>query len=365
MKAEEAAYRSGMWLAAAIHNKPWATKWCKENGMPMLARDGDGRVVDLEGFNIRAANENVLSAGGALVPVEMEASIIALRDSYGVMRRLARSRPMNTDQLKIPRRKGGLTAYFFQDDDGVGLTESQKAWDNVTLSTKKLGCLAKVSRDLIEDAVISVVDDLAQEMAYAFAVKEDQCYFIGDGTSTYGGIQGVNPRFEANAYISRNALTSGHNTFAAVDNTDVTTTMGQLAQFADTPEAVFVCSHLAKHQMFSRLKAVAGGNRVDTLGVRPDDQYLGYQIMTSEAMPKVTSSLQNKVMFLFGRFDLASSVGNRRGIEMLTLVERYAELGQIGLIGTERFDLVIHDLGTTSTGDINGGRGPIAAGYGN
>jgi hypothetical protein len=42
-------------------------------------------------------------------------------------------------------------------------------------------------------------------------------------------------------------------------------------------------------------------------------------------------------------------------------MERYAELGQIGVIATERFDLVVHDLGTTSTADVNGGRGPIAA----
>jgi HK97 family phage major capsid protein len=81
-------------------------------------------------------------------------------------------------------------------------------------------------------------------------------------------------------------------------------------------------------------------------------------------MPKVTSTLVNKVMFLFGRFDLAASLGNRRGIEMQTLMERYAELGQIGVIATERFDLVVHDLGTTSTSDVNGGRGPIAAAYG-
>jgi len=32
-----------------------------------------------------------------------------------------------------------------------------------------------------------------------------------------------------------------------------------------------------------------------------------------------------------------------------------AELGQIGVIATERFDSVIHDLGTTSTSDVNGG----------
>lgn len=364
MKAEEAAYRSGMWLAAAVHNKSWAQKWCREHGMPMLYRDAEGKVHDLAGYDIRAQNENVFSAGGALVPVEMEASIIMLRDTYGVMRRVARSRPMNSDTLKIPRRKTGLTAYFFQDDDGTGITESQKAWDNVNLSTKKLGCLSKVSRDLMEDAVISVVDDLAQEMAYAFAVKEDQCYLIGDGTSTYGGITGINTKFEATAYISRTALASGHNTNVSVDNADITSVMGNLAQYADTPEAVFVCSHLFYHTIFNRLKAIAGGNRLDILGQRPDDEYLGYRIITSEAMPKVSTSLANKVMFLFGRFDLASSIGNRRGIEMQTLVERYAELGQIGLIATERFDVNIHDLGTTSASDVNGGRGPISAGFG-
>jgi hypothetical protein len=76
----------------------------------------------------------------------------------------------------------------------------------VRLSTKKLGALAQALRDLIEDAVISVVDDMAQEQAYAFAKLEDQCLIIGDGTSTYGGIQGINTKFEATAYASRIAL---------------------------------------------------------------------------------------------------------------------------------------------------------------
>ena len=41
------------------------------------------------------------------------------------------------------------------------------------------------------DAIISVGDDLTREMAYAFAVKEDACGFLGDGTSTYGHMTGV------------------------------------------------------------------------------------------------------------------------------------------------------------------------------
>jgi HK97 family phage major capsid protein len=364
LKAQEAAYRAGMWLAAAVHDKSWAKQWCRSNGMPLLYRNHDGEIREIVGAEIRAQNENVLSAGAALVPIEMEAAVIQLRDAYGAARRLCRLRPMTSDTLKIPRRKTGLTAYFFQDDDGVGITESSKNWDNVTLSVKKLGVLNKISRDLAEDSVISVVDDAAQEMAYAFAIKEDNCLLVGDGTSTYGGMQGIINKMEATTYISRYAAAAAHNTFANCDNADLTGMLGAAAQYADTPQSVIVCSNFAKHMLFNRLKAIAGGNRVGTLDRGPDNTYLGYEIVTSEAMPKVSTTLANKVMLLFGRFDLASSMGARRGIEVQVLMERYAELGQIGVIASERFDIVVHDLGTTSTSDVNGGKGPVSALYG-
>lgn len=352
MKAEEAAYRSGMWLAAAVHRKPWAEKWCRENGVPMLMRDP-------ETMQVRVMTENVLSQGGALVPSEMEAAIISLRDSYGVARQLARVRPMASDTLLVPRRTGGVTAYFFQDDDGTGVTSSDKGWDLVRLSTKKLGALAKISRDLIEDAVISVIDDMAQEQAYAFAKLEDQCLIIGDGTSTYGGITGINTKFEAVAYAGRTALTSGHDLLSEVDNTDLTTVMGNVSQYAIGSGAKWLCSALAKSLVFNRLKAVAGGNSIQTLGQMPTDDFLGYPIVTSEVMPAVATTLNAKVMMVFGRFDMAASIGSRRGIEMQTLVERYAELGLIGVLCTERFDCNVHDLGTTTV------KGPLAAAYGN
>jgi hypothetical protein len=135
----------------------------------------------------------------------MEAAIINLRDTYGVARRSRACAPWER-HAEDPAPRSGVTAYFFQDDDGVGITESNKGWDNVTLSAKKLGALTKVSRDLTEDAVISVVDDLANEMAYAFAVKEDQCLLIGDGTSHLRRHAGHQLQDGGHAYISRVAL---------------------------------------------------------------------------------------------------------------------------------------------------------------
>ncbi len=351
MPAEEAAYRSGMWLAAAIFNKDWAHKWLRENGIELYQQ--------LESGQVRVMTGNTLAAGGALIPVEMEQAVIDLRDEYGVARKLVRVRPMGSDQKSIPRRKGGLTAYFFNDDDGAGIAASDKNWDMVNLAAKKLGCLARIGEDLEEDAIIDVIDDLAQEMAYAFAVKEDQCLIIGDGTSTYGGMQGLNFKFEATAYKSRITTASGHDTFPEIDNTDLTTTHAGVAAYAKN-QAKWLCSEEFAATVFDRLKATAGGNTVNTLGSAPNDSYLRYPIMTSQAMPTdPAADLTNKVMALFGRFDLAASLGNRRGITTQVLRERYAELGQIGIKATERFDLVVHDLGDTSV------KGPVAAMYGN
>lgn len=341
MPAEQAAYRAGQWLAANVYGRASAQKWCRDNGM-----------------EVRVMSGNSLTAGGALVPIEMEQAVIDLRDSYGVARRLARVRPMSSDQMQIPRRSSGLTGYFFNDDDGTGITASDKGWSSVTLSAKKLGVLSRVSRDLIDDAVINVVDDLAQEMGYAFAVKEDGCFINGDGTSTYGGMLGLRPAFVNTAYSSRITLASGVDTFAEVTTTDLASVMAGVAAYGK-PGAVWLVSQAGKATIFDRLKAAGGGNDVSSLGMSTGDMYLGYPIVTSEAMPNdMTADYTSLVMFMFGRFDLAASFGSRRGIEVQVLQERYAELGQIGIVATERFDSVIHDLGSTTA------KGPVAAGYG-
>lgn len=344
MKAEEAAYRSGQWLLATVYGSEKAKRFCVDNGL----------------LNTRVMSGSSLSAGGALIPTEMEQAVIDLRDTYGVARQLARVRPMTSDSKEIPRRDGGLTAYFFTDTDNTGPTASDKTWGVVTLVAKKVGVLAKVSKDMVEDAIINVVDDLVQESAYAFAVKEDQCYLIGDGTSTYGGIQGIKTKLQGTSYASRVTLTTGHDTFAEIDATDLANVMGSVAAYAKVG-AVWLCSETAKSVMFDRLAAAAGGNTSEIVAGMSQARYLGYPIITSPVMPTDTGDISSTIMFMFGRFDLASTIGARRGIEFQVLNERYAELGQIGIMATERFDMVTHDLGTTSAG----GFGPVSGGYGN
>ena len=342
MRGEESAYRAGQWLLANVYGNEKAAQWCKENGVGQRVMGG-----------------NSLSGGGAVIPTEMEQAVIDLRDTYGAARQLCKIRPMASDSLQIPRRDGGLTAYYFDDEDGSGITASDKSWGQVNLVAKKLGILARVSKDMVEDAVINVVDDLASEMAWAFAKSEDEAWIDGDGTSSYGGIQGLRTLFAGTAYASRLTLDSGVDTFAEMDNTDLTNMMAYVASYAK-PGAVWLMSETAKSQIIDRIAGAAGGNTVQTISGAVVPTYLGHRIVTSEAMPSgAGTDYSSTVLAMFGRFDMASSLGARRGIQVEVLRERYAELGQLGIVATERFDIVNHDLGSTSV------KGPVSAAYGN
>ena len=338
LKAEEAAYRSGMWCAAVIYKSDKARKWCAERGIST---------------ELRVMTEGVNTTGGVLVPDELETAIIDLRDEFGVARRLARVRPMGSDTRVIPRRTGGITAYFVNEDND-GVTASDKNWDNVSLNAKTLAALGLMSIQYVEDAIIDVADDFAGEMALAFATKEDDCLLIANGTSTYGGMNGLVTKFEATAYASRVDAVAGHDTAAEIDNVDLTAVMGAVRQYAKRG-SLFLCSSTYEDVIFGRLKAIAGGNTITDLAGRPMPSYLGYPIVTSETMLSALTAQNDKVLLMFGNFNLSSSFGARRGITVQVLRERYAEKLQIGVLGHERFDIVNHDLGSTTV------KGPVAA----
>src|SRR6185437_11833849 len=131
--------------------------------------------------------------GGFLVPPEFGNDMIILREMFGVFRRNAKIVPMTSDTRSDPRRKSGLTAYFTSEASQI--TESKKGWDRVNLTAKKIAVLTKMSSELNEDSMVNLGDDLAGEIAYAFASLEDDCGFNGDGSSTYGGIVGLAQAF--------------------------------------------------------------------------------------------------------------------------------------------------------------------------
>lgn len=343
MEPLECAYRSGQWLLAVVGGSERAKRWCVERGISVEQR-------------VMQVGNNTL--GGYLAPDEMEQSIIDLREQYGLARRLARRRVMGSDTKSIPKRTGGVTAYFIEEDN-AGVTASDKGWGNVNLVSKTLAALTLISKNLEEDAIIDVVDDLAMEQAYAFAKKEDECWLIGDGTSTYGGMTGLKTLFDATAYASRFNAVTNHDTFPEFDHSDLVGVRGALGDLPMIRGPVWVCSKSFAESVIMRLKATAGGNNAGDLGAGAGYTYLGDSVFTTEILPKdPAADVSDTTVALYGDFGLSSSFGDRRGIMVEVLRERYAEKLQVGVLAHERFHIVNHDLGSTTV------KGPVAALYG-
>lgn len=341
-KNELDAYKSGQWIRATIHGDTRAARWCRDHGM------------DVE---TRAHSETINSKGGALVPNEFAQTVIDLREQYGVFRRYAKIQPMNRDTITLARVTGGLTAYWASENTAI--TESNKTWDNVELVAKKLGVYALVPSELNEDAIVNMADDLAMEAARAFALKEDQTGFIGDGTATYNGILGVAAKIEANTglagYIN---ATSGTDTFAEIDIEDISNVMGALPEYARA-NAAFFCSRPCHDIVFQRLAASAGGNTIQSMSGMFQPSFLGYPIVITQVLPTTTSTINNDAFFLFGDLSMAATMGDRREFSFATSNDyKFAE-DQIAIKATERVDINVHDVGSTTAA------GPIVALIGN
>ncbi|HXG66981.1 MAG TPA: phage major capsid protein [Blastocatellia bacterium] len=334
-ESEEAAYRFGKWFAAALCGHEPSLRWCQEHGV---------KVTTESGLEVKTMKESVATSGGYLVPSEFDNDLIDLRERHGVFRRNARIVPMMRDTKSIGRRTAGLTAYFT--GEAAAVTESEKGWDLVTLTARKLMTLTRVSSELEEDIMVALGDDLAGEIAYAFANKEDECGFNGDGTSAFGGIVGVREKLKGlDATIANIAglVVASGNQYSEITLNDFNSVVGRLPEYADGPNTKWYCSRFFWATVMQRLAVAAGGVTAEEIEGRRMRTFLGYPVEVTQVMPKVEANSQ--VCCLFGDLRQAARFGDRRQTVISMSEHRYFDTDEIGVKGTERFDIVVHDVG--------------------
>jgi HK97 family phage major capsid protein len=332
--AEQRAERVGHFFKALVGDEK-SRQWCVDKGVGLT----------------KATNESTNSAGGFLAPQDFDSPIIAIRETFGAFRQGAERRPTGSDNQVRPRRVGGLTANFVA--EGAAIPESSFQLDAVGTSQKKLAILARGSAELFEDSAADLGEVLTSEIGYAFAGKEDDCGFGGDGSSTYSGISGVSAKLSG--LKSSIAAASGHNTFLTLDYTDITNLMAGVLATA-IPGAAWYTSATGYAQTICRLAAVSGG-LVATQ--RPDGtisaSYLGFPVRFSGKLPDVSTGLAGLPMLYFGNLAMSSVLVERQAQTILAISrDRAFDADQILVRGVQRCDIVNHSVGDAST------RGPIA-----
>ncbi|MDB5353603.1 MAG: hypothetical protein JWN24_56 [Phycisphaerales bacterium] len=104
-----------------------------------------------------------------------------------------------------------------------------------------------------------------------------------------------------------------------------------------------------------RLAVAAGGNRVaEVIDTPHQKSFLGYPVAISQVMPKVSAI--NQVVCLLANLRLGARLGDRRmtTIQMSEHALNAFEQDEVVIRGTERFDIVVHDVGNNA-----GTAGPI------
>ena len=329
-EAVESAYRCGRWLRAAVFKNADDIRWCKDHGVES-----------------RALGENANSTGGALVPEEFASRVIRLVENYGTFAASSVEKvTMSRDTMIVPKRVGGTTAYFV--GEGTAVTESEPTYSNVQLVAKKLAVGTRMSSEVVEDALISLADAVATEFATSLAYKTDLCGWVGDGTSQYGGINGVVNKINDGTHNAA-VLTAGAGAtgFESLTVTDFVKMIGRLPLYA-RQGAEWYISPAGFAASMARLRYAAGGNTVEQIGGGVNETFLGFKVNLVHVMDTTLGADAGKIKVLFGNLGLSSIYARRRDFSVRMYDQVYATTDQLLLQGTMRFDIVHHSLGDNS-----------------
>ena len=341
--AEERAYRAGQYFRATLLGDAEARRWCNDHGVEK-----------------RALNEAVNSQGGLFVQDEILNEIIVLTEEYGAYPANARNVQMKSDTLIIPRRVGGLKAYFVGENSAI--TDSDASWDRVQLVAKKVAVANRMSSEILEDtsSILNLSDYIVGEVARSLAELIDTVGFVGNGSGDHGGIVGVVTKITDGTHNAGVITAANGNTSAlTLDIDDLIACAGRLPLYARANAKWYVNPSVfaASVQRLGLVNNVglAGGNTSANLASPTELRLLGAPVVFVHTLSSKVDADPSVVKFLYGDLSLSSVYATRRGVTMKTSTDRYAELDQTLMIATSRFDCVTHDSGD------NVKAGPIVA----
>jgi HK97 family phage major capsid protein len=329
-KSEEDAYLSGQYVMAFVMGNEHSRRWCDDHGIKAAMTTGNN------------------PKGGYLVPEPLEATIVELREQYGVARRECMVVPMSDGNNTWPKLNSELTTYYVGENSAI--TASDVAIEQVRLEARKLATLTAVSSELNEDSVISVAEMLSRSIAQQFAKAEDQALFLGDGTSNFGGIAGLPSSGGVLNAGSVATAATGNTAFSTLDLADFEACAAALPEYA-TANAKWYISRSGYWRSMARLVDALGGNTISSVNAGPGEMtFLGYPVVMTQVMPSAAAATINTHLAYLGDLRMGVLFGDRRGISVVADESFYFSQDAVAIRGIERYDINVHERGTATVG---------------
>lgn len=155
---------------------------CSEAVGQKMGRAATGFFVPFE-VQQRDLNVGTASAGGNTVATNLLATsfIDLLRNKMSVTGLGAQFLTGLVGNIAIPRQTGGATAYWVA--ESAAPTESQQAFDQVTMSPKTVGAFTDISRKLLLQSSLDVEGFVRNDLATVLALAIDLAAINGSGAS--------------------------------------------------------------------------------------------------------------------------------------------------------------------------------------
>lgn len=344
LSPEQRAFRAGNWVIATMASAlPTSVPTALAARCIQFCADHMLFPHDSSGFQ-------------GFVPEEFDADMIVLRERYGVARNIMQIVPMSSDTKRQMKWVDGMAAQFVGPLGSTANDEPQVV--PVNLVAKKIRCAGVFSADLEADSVADIGDIFMNEMSRAFAIREDQAAFNGDGSDNgnYGGINGIN-NYLINTGTKGCPDATG-TTWAAITYADIMNLFALLPSYAEEAGNVEIVCHKAFYfnVLLPLTTSLGGADRSDVENM-PGYMFNGVPVRFAQVMPSVTpaSSSVTQVAMLLGDFRMAGMFGDRRSMQFKFTDQ--ATVGgvntwdedQIGVKATERIDVNWHDLGDSTT----------------
>jgi HK97 family phage major capsid protein len=340
----ETAYKCGQWLKASGGDAE-AKRWCRDAGI-----------------EVRDMGEQVNSLGGVTVFDQFENQLIRRVEQYGVAANISQKITMTTDTVLVPRRLTGVTASWIGENTTIPTSDPTATM--VQLVAKKLAVATRVSMELLNDSAM-IADWLLAEFSLAIAKQQDDAVFLGDGSSTYGGIRGLAQLTDGTHAASVATAATGNTTIAALDIDDYLAAMGKIPRYAIGTSAWYmhpsVYHNSVQRMMLSSgtagsgtIGALAGGNTAQNLANSTPTTFLGLPVVWVLSMNSAPTTGQTYAYV--GDVSLAAIMGEKAGgVQIASSDDRYFEYDQRVYKCSVRMDWNLHTAGDATTA------GPVIA----
>ena len=273
--------------------------------------------------------------GGYTVPDEFERRLLQGLEENNVFRRIAHVMRTNSGTRTIPIAMDNGTASWIE--EGAAILESDLSFSVETLSAYKLGCMIKITNELLHDSAFDLPGYIAQRFGVRFGNAEEDAFINGTGqsldpTQTPSMPTGILTSVNANAQT-----TTADASTVTFDN------IYKLYYALKSPyrrKAAFLCNETLVLQLMLLKDGNSNYIWKPGLEVGEPDRILGHPIYTSAYMPAITgvaNTDKNKKVLLFGDFSYYW-IADRTNRTLKRLNELYAVTDQVGFIGTQRVD---------------------------